>query len=271
MLETIEQNIQLELTGRNKPLQIHFLDCGQGDPLLYLHGWGQDHQAFIPLIENQSNSGRHIALDFPGFGQSTQPSYAWGVPEYAEFVFQFIQRQELSPCVAIGHSFGGRVAFWLARQHPECLRGLFLIGSAGIRRKIPFLRQLRISAIRSIARTAQRGLPVIGEKIKQILYRRIASRDYAQAGSMRAILVNVVNDDLSAILPSIQHPVVLLYGSDDRETPPEMGRQMHHLLPHSEYIELPGFDHYSILTRGRHQMSHQLHNFLQKVEQETTT
>ncbi|MGC9328997.1 MAG: alpha/beta fold hydrolase, partial [Candidatus Hinthialibacter sp.] len=72
-------------------------------------------------------------------------------------------------------------------------------------------------------------------------------------------------DDVGNILSSIQQPVTLFYGSDDTETPPEIGKQMNEKLPNSEYLELPGFDHYTILTRGRHQVAHQLKNFLYKL------
>jgi pimeloyl-ACP methyl ester carboxylesterase len=274
MLATSEPKTITSLWGKEN-LQVKYLDIGQGAPILYLHGWGQNQRAFFPLIESLSNSYRHIILDFPGFGQSTQPSETWGVSEYADFVHGFIQHLGLSSCAIVGHSFGGRVGLRLACQHPECASGLFLIASAGLRGRAPFLRRMRISAIRSLARIAQRCLPLIGEKIKQALYSRIASRDYQQAGSMRAIFVKVVTDDLRDILPQIHCPVSFLYGANDTEAPPEMGKEMHALLPNSTYLELPGFDHYSILTRGRHQVGHQLNNFLQtnnllpKIERET--
>lgn len=262
MLASFEPKTLTAAWGKEN-LQIKYLDAGQGAPLLYLHGWGQDHSAFFPLIESFSDSFRNILLDFPGFGQSTQPTEPWGVAEYADFVQMFIQKLGLNSCTIIGHSFGGRVGLRLAHRHPEFVKGLFLIASAGLRRRAPFIRRMRITLIRSLARAAQRCLPVVGEKIKQLLYRRIASRDYQQAGSMRSIFVKVVNDDLWDILPQIQRPTTFLYGANDTEAPPEMGKEMQALLPNSIYLELPGFDHYSILTRGRHQVCHQLHHFLQ--------
>src|SRR5690606_23024974 len=95
------------------------------------------------------------------------------------------------------------------------------------------------------------------------LYSRIASRDYQNAGELRPILVKVVNEDLSDLLPSIQVPALLLYGSDDTETPPSVGQRIAELLPNATYVELPGFDHLTILDRGRHQIEHQIRHFVQ--------
>ncbi|MBN2327897.1 MAG: alpha/beta hydrolase [Candidatus Omnitrophica bacterium] len=265
MLASVERKKIVSVSCCNQVLPIVYSDCGEGFPLLYLHGWGQNLGAFGPLIDALPLSLRHIAVDFPGFGDSPKPAENWGVPDYAEFVHQFIKKLDLEPCIIIGHSFGGRVGFRLAHKRPECVLGLFLIGAAGIRRKVPLRRRIRIKTIRGIARAAARCIPnPIGAKIKGSLYNRIASRDYKEAGAMRGILVKVIHDDVRDILSSIQQPVTLLYGSDDSETPPETGRQMHDRLPNSDYIELPGFDHYTILTRGRHQIAHQLKNFLQK-------
>ena len=84
---------------------------------------------------------------------------------------------------------------------------------------------------------------------------------------MRETFVKVVNEDLEPLLPSIQTPVLLLYGDGDAETPPEFGRRMEKLLADAHYVELPGFDHYSILTRGRHQLEHNITAFLKGLPQ----
>ncbi|MGC9328057.1 MAG: alpha/beta fold hydrolase, partial [Candidatus Hinthialibacter sp.] len=186
----------ISLSCGNQVLPVGYSDCGEGFPLLYLHGWGQNRGAFGPLIDALPSSLRHMAIDFPGFGDSPKPEDDWGVQDYAECVYQFIQKINLESCIIVGHSFGGRVGFRLAYTHPACVRGLCLIGAAGIRRKASLPRRIRIQTIRGIARASARCLPTsLGVKIKESLYNRIASRDYKEAGAMRGILVKVINDD----------------------------------------------------------------------------
>ncbi len=266
MLDAIEPLRILSIDWNNVPLSIQYLDRGDGPVFLYLHGWGHDHTAFLPLLDNLAEAGRHVALDFPGFGQSSPPPSGWGVSDYAEFINFFLDKLDIQSTLLIGHSFGGRVGFHLCHRWPNRVKGLFLIASAGLRKKVPLLRRLRIQTIRSLARGAKRCLPgSLGENIKQLLYDKIASRDYKQAGEMRQTFVKVIQDDVSTLLPNITQPVVLLYGSDDTETPPDMGKRMQELLPQSEYIEIPGFDHYSILSRGRHQVGHHIQRFASQL------
>jgi len=252
--------ITLSLGGHS--LHVHVQDQGTGVPWLFLHGWGVDSTTFWPLMETLNGQGRLITLDFPGFGKSGFPPEAWGTREYAGMVCQLLDQLATGPCVVVGHSFGGRVAIRLAHEWPERVRGLVLIASAGLKREIPFRRKLRITTIRGLARLSESLLPgPSGPKVKHWLYGRIASRDYLQAGELRPIFVKVVNEDLGPLLPAIQKPALLIWGEHDQQTPPWMGRRMQALLPDARLVLLPGFDHNSILIRGRHQVNHLIRKF----------
>lgn len=252
-----------EITLEDKTIKIHYLDKGIGQPYLYLHGWGCHYGVFDPLMENLKDLGQQIAIDFPGFGQSPLPPSAWDTEKYAECIKIFLDRQNISTCIVITHSFGGRVALRLAKRWPETFSAMILIAAAGLKRKVPWQRRLRIKTIRNSARLVEKMIPgSLGRKLKETLYSKIASRDYQNAGELRPILVKVVNEDLTHLLPQIQNPVLLLYGGDDTETPPAMGKRIADLLPNSTYVEIPGFDHLSILDRGRHQVEHRIRQFL---------
>ncbi|MFB3786315.1 MAG: alpha/beta fold hydrolase [bacterium] len=243
-------------------LHVHVLDQGTGVPWLFLHGWGVDSSTFLPLMETLNGQGRLIAPDFPGFGQSGFPPEVWGTREFAVMVCEMLDQLATGPCVLVGHSFGGRIAIRLAHEWPDRVRGMVLIASAGLKRAIPFRRKLRVGTIRGLARLSEKILPGrSGQAVKESLYSRIASRDYLQAGAMRPIFVKVVNEDLGPLLPAIRKPALLIWGEDDRETPPGLGRRMQTLLPYARLVLLPGFDHYTILTRGRHQVNHLIRLF----------
>ncbi len=258
----------IEMLFDQQTFQVCYIQHGEGKPLLFLHGWGCDHTIMDPLMENLSDLGQIIAIDFPGFGKTTRPQNTWGTREYAEWLHHFMQQISIPNAYLICHSFGARVAYRLANQYPEEVQGLILIAAAGLKRNISWKRKWRVHTIRTVARLAQSFLPVsMGKKIKETLYDKIASRDYKNAGEMRNIFVNVVNEDLHELLPSIHHPTILIYGEKDQETPPHIGKTMHSLLPHSRYVELPEFDHGTILFNGRHQVGYQIRQFLKQIKQ----
>ncbi|MDX9755373.1 MAG: alpha/beta hydrolase [bacterium] len=247
-------------------VRVRFRDQGEGVPILYLHGWGTSLDWFLPLMDSLLPSGRHLLLDFPGFGESERPQSAWGTEAYAELIRRFLVDRQAASCIVIGHSFGGRVAIRLAHRYPDLVKGLVLIAAAGLRRKVPFWKRLKIQTIRKVANGAKAILPgQLGQRIKDGLYAKIASRDYLQAGAMRPIFVKVVNEDLAPLLQKIQTPSLLLWGSDDTETPPSMGKQMKEYLAHARYLELPGFDHYTILSRAQHQVGYQIQQFMKGI------
>ncbi|RJP27497.1 MAG: alpha/beta hydrolase [Candidatus Omnitrophota bacterium] len=255
----------ISLPHEDGTLRMRYFEWNEGFPLLYLHGWGCSGAIFLPLMNQLSNVGKQITLDFPGFGESERPQATWGTENYADCIVNFLHQHKLAPCLVIGHSFGGRVAIQMAVRHPNTLAGMTLIASAGLKQPVPLFKKLRIQSIRNTAKVAKRLLPgKIGERIKESLYQKIASRDWLQAGEMRDIFVRVVNEDLSGLLPSVEIPVMLIWGEGDQETPPESGRRMNELLTNSTYIELPGFDHYSILDRGRHQVGFHIRRFIQE-------
>jgi pimeloyl-ACP methyl ester carboxylesterase len=57
----------------------------------------------------------------------------------------------------------------------------------------------------------------------------------------------------------------LVYGDRDQETPPELGMRFNSLIPNSRLVTLRGFDHWNILTEGRHQIVQRLSEFMEQV------
>lgn len=247
----------------SQPLKIRYVEMGQGDPILFLHGWGTGLYTFLGLMDLMKQDGRLVAIDFPGFGESETPQDVWGTEEYAEFVVQMAAQLGIKQCPIVSHSFGGRVSMRIALQQPAFVSKLVMVAAAGIKRKQPILKTMRIKPIQILAKTAAAILPsTLGLTVKQKLYSLIASSDYLQSGALKNIFVKVVNEDMKELLPQIAIPTLLLYGSDDVTTPPEVGKMLHDGIPNSHYLEFPGFDHNSILDRGRHQICHQIQQWL---------
>jgi pimeloyl-ACP methyl ester carboxylesterase len=100
---------------------------------------------------------------------------------------------------------------------------------------------------------------------REALAARFGSADYRNAGAMRPIFVKVVREDLSGAAGRVTCPVLLLYGAQDSETPPEFGQRYAKLMTDARYFELPGQDHYTVLGDGRHQVLHRLKEFLDSL------
>jgi len=230
--------------------------------LLWAHGWGHTYQNLLPLAEATRRAGRSILLDLPGFGASPPPPEAWGTEDYADAVAEWLARRGAERRVWIGHSFGARVGLQLAARHPEMLDGLFLIAAAGLPRQRSLPQCARLAARRWAFRVARHLTPE--GPARDRLRARFGSGDYARAGPLRPILVKAVNENLTEIARAIRCPTVLIYGDRDTETPPEIGTRFNALIPQSRLIVLRGFDHWSVLTDGRHQVVQRLSEFVEQ-------
>jgi pimeloyl-ACP methyl ester carboxylesterase len=100
--------------------------AGDGLPLVLLHGWALDRNAWRPQIEALSRDFILIAVDRRGFGRSTAP------PDLARELDDLLAIQAtlgIERMLLVGMSQGGRVALHFARDHPDQLLGLVLQGA----------------------------------------------------------------------------------------------------------------------------------------------
>jgi pimeloyl-ACP methyl ester carboxylesterase len=120
---------------------VHLMEAGpaDGEPLLFLHGWGLTPRAYASGVTRLTAAGvRVIAPSLPGFGRSDRPPLRTsllrgsGLPSYAARVGRLLDVLEVdTPVFVAGHSFGGGVALQLATDRPDLVRGLTLVNSVG--------------------------------------------------------------------------------------------------------------------------------------------
>jgi pimeloyl-ACP methyl ester carboxylesterase len=95
---------------------------------------------------------------------------------------------------------------------------------------------------------------LVPSAIRQIARRRAdlrGSADYrAVSGVMRGTLVRIVNEDISALLPKLKLPVLLIWGDKDTETPIADGRLMERLIPDAGLVVFEGAGHYAYLEQA---------------------
>ncbi len=231
--------------------------------LVFGHGWGQSSAAFLPLAETLKPFAPSYLIDFPGFGKSPVPPQDWGTAEYADAVAEWMSTLPAERHIWVSHSFGGRVGLQIAARHPELLQGMILIAAAGLPRTRTLLERARIGLRRTVFKAAKRLLKE-GPQLER-LRSRMGSADYRAAGPLRPILSRVVSENLSQVASEVRCPALLLYGSEDTETPPEIGERFHRLIPGSEFSVLQGLGHLDILTTGQHQVALRIRKFIEAL------
>ncbi len=229
-------------------LRTRHLVSGSGPPVLVLHGWGASIEAVYPIVTGLAPLATVHTLDLPGFGESQIPPHPWGVEDYQAFVAAFMDELAIEAPTIVGHSNGGRIAIRMAATEPARASRLVLVDSAGIRPKRT-LRYYRRVGMAKIGKYAARFLGSPGERLRARLVGRAGSADYLAAGEMRPTLVKLVNSDLRPFMPAIGVPTLLVWGSQDTDTPLSAAGEMERLIPDAGLVVLEGAGHFSYLDQ----------------------
>jgi pimeloyl-ACP methyl ester carboxylesterase len=106
---------------------IHYVDEGQGETLLFLHGNPSWLFQWRDLMTGLRGSYRCVALDYPGFGMSTAPSgFGYTPPEESHVVEEFVDRLGLHNITLVMQDWGGPIGLGLAERRPELVRSVIL-------------------------------------------------------------------------------------------------------------------------------------------------
>ena len=236
---------------------LHWEERGSGEKrAVLLHGWGCSAELMRPVADALADGMRVLSVDFPGHGESGRPPEPWGVPEYAEALRALLEQLHYLPCAAVAHSFGGRVAIWLASEYPGMFDRIVLTGAAGLRKpETPESRKraARYQRLKKLSEAARRtGLfGSLPEKAAERLRQRYGSADYnALDEEMRRTFVRVIGLDLGDRLGRIGCPVLLLWGDRDTETPLWMGQRMEREIPDAALVILEGGTHFAYLEQS---------------------
>ena len=228
----------------------------RGSRVVLLHGWGASRKLMQPAAEALQAEHRVMTLDFPGHGDSGRPPEPWGIPEFSECLIALLKEKDFLPCSVIAHSFGCRVAAWIAAEHPGIFEKMVLTGAAGIRppqSEEAKARTARYQKARNAAEKLRRipGMNALADKAEEKLRKKYGSADYnALDEEMRKTFVKVVSLDLRDRYPDIHAPVLLIFGDRDTETPVWMGREMEKLIPDAGLVILENGSHFAYLEQA---------------------
>jgi len=108
-------------------LQVFYQDRGQGDPILFVHGWCANSGIWTNQLSYFAPNYRALALDLRGHGNSSKPMEGNSIPQLARDVRKFIEAMGLQKVTLVGHSMGVMVVLDYYRQFgPDRLKALVL-------------------------------------------------------------------------------------------------------------------------------------------------
>jgi len=223
-----------------------YIDVGQGEPVLLLHGWGANLELMQGLAKGLADEGfRVIVPDLPGFGQSDPPSETWTVHDYSRHVLALMEHFGLEQVYLFGHSFGGRLSIVLSSHYPERILKVVLCDAAGVKPSVPWYRSLPVTLYRALEGVI--GDWGVVQSLRESYRARVGSADYQQAGALRETFLAVISEDLLPFAAEMPHPTLLIWGDRDEDTPLQQAKQLEQAIPDAGLVVFEGAGHYSYL------------------------
>ena len=212
------------------------MEAGEGEPLVFLHGWGLSPRTYEQGITRLTAGGvRVIAPALPGFGGSDGPPLLRiDLKAYSRRIAGLIDALALEePVFLVGHSFGGGVALQLATDRPDLVRSLTLVntvgGAPGRRTGMADSSWLRwmLGALTELHPRALAGsLPSLVRSVVPNLARRPVTLALT---AYLALTVDLV--DQARALVASGMPVLFVWGDQDRLVLPGALRSVEGALP----------------------------------------
>lgn len=183
--------------------------------LYVIHGWAYSVDPWQTTIELLKNAGWRVKLlRVPGL--TKQSSKVYTIDDYVKWLNEEL-RLAKKP-ILLGHSNGGRILLNYCLKHPDKIKHLILLNSAGVQPSTK--RQFYISFLQTLSKMMFLLKKI--EIIRNLVYKILRVQDYNKApDNMKATLSNMLDSDkaLKENLSQIKAPISFIWGEKDKITP----------------------------------------------------
>lgn len=199
--------------------------------MVLVHGLAVSSRYMVPTAVRLASYYSVYTPDLPGFGRSVKPAHILSVSELADALMGWMQAIGLSSATFLGNSMGCQIIVNAALRYPERVQRAILVG--------PTMDPQARTMHRAGARLLLDGLR------EPLHFLPVLVREYGHAGLRRTIgtLQHAFADRMEERLPLMCMPTLVVRGSRDPIVSQQWVEQVHHLLPNSQLITVPGAAH----------------------------
>ena len=215
-------------------LSLHYAECGEGAPVIFVHGSGpgaSGHSNFADNMRAFARAGfRAIAVDLLGYGDSSKPTdKSYTLDLHVPALKAFVDKLKLGRLSLVGNSLGGAVSMRFAMDYPELMERLVLLAPGGL---APKLRYLRMPGIRAMmwsqlgpgGPTLKKLQGVFDKQLydpSQLSRELVEQRFQVALTQPRQVYKTLKVANLVPRLGEIHCPTLVFWGTDDKFCPVE--------------------------------------------------
>ncbi len=228
--------------------KFNYIEEGEGHPLILLHGLFGALSNWNDVIEKFSKNYKVIIPLMPIYDM---PILLTNVRSLSRFVHRFLEYKNFESFSLIGNSLGGHVALVYSTRYPEKIKSLVLTGSSGLyenssmggtyprRGDYDFIRE-KVEFTFYDPKSASKELV---DEVFEIVNNRL------RIIKILALAKSAIRHNMNKELPKLLIPTCLIWGKNDRITPPEVAEEFHSLIPNSDLFWIDNCGHAPMMER----------------------
>jgi len=247
--------------------KFRFVEQGQGEPLILLHGLFGALSNFKDLIAYFRNYNLVVVPMLPLFELDILHSTVGGL---AKFINRFIEARGYSNVHLLGNSLGGHVALKHILKHPSKIKSLILTGSSGLFESgmgDSYPKRSDYEYIKTKTEMTFYDPHVATKELVDEVYGIVNSR--LKAIKIISLAKSAIRNNLGEELNQIKQPTLLVWGNNDKITPPFVAQEFNKLIPHSELYFIDKCGH-APMMEVPDEFNAILHKFLKKLNEPAT-
>ncbi len=209
-----------------------YIEEGQGEPLMLLHGLFGSLSNFMPLIEHFKQTHKVIVPILPLLELDLLHTSVGGLQK---FVHRFVEHRGYNNIHLLGNSLGGHVALVHILKNPERIRTLILTGSSGLFENgmgDTYPKRGDKDYIRKKTELTFYDPTMASEDMVNDVFEITNNR--LKVIKIIALAKSAIRNNLGEELNEVKQPTCLIWGNNDTITPPFVGKEFNRLIPNSE-------------------------------------
>ena len=234
-----------------------YVEAGAGEPLILLHGLFGALSNFSDLIEKFRHTHKVVVPLLPLFELDLLHTSVKGLAKYVQ---QFIDHKGYNQIHLLGNSLGGHVGLVYILSHPEKIKTLTLTGSSGLFENAmgdSYPKRGDYEYIRSKTAETFYDPAVATKELVDVVFEITNSR--IKVIKIIALAKSAIRNNLGEELGQIKVPTLLIWGKNDKVTPPFVAEEFHKLIPNSELAFIDKCGHAPMM-----EVPHEFNDILEK-------
>lgn len=208
-----------------------------GKPIILLHGLMGGIDNFGEMVDIISTKYKVYGLDLKLFeGIKLKVS----VKALSDYLYEFMNHLNLESTTLIGNSMGGHIGLIFAKKNPKMVESLILTGSSGLYENSmgdSFPRRGDKDYIRMKTEEVFYNPKVATDELVDNVFEIATNR--IKVLKLLGYAKSAIRHNMSKDLPNLKTPTCLIWGAEDKVTPPHVAEEFHNLLPNSELNWIP--------------------------------